>query len=161
MGWWHMRLVVLVLLAAFTPFLPALSTEPAPVSSTKRVEIDKTAQLLTAFEGERVVIQTRISSGKWDRSTPVGDFEVLGKERMHYSSRYNNAPMPYSVRINGHVFIHGYKDVPDFPASHGCIRVPLGMESPARQFFEWVDVGTPVRVFGKWEKPEKKKPAAN
>ncbi len=156
-----MRLVVIILLATLALLFRASSAEPASAASNKRVEIDKTSQLLTAFEGDRIVLQSRISTGKWDRSTPIGDFAVLGKERMHYSTRYNNAPMPYSLRINGHIFIHGYKDVPAYPASHGCIRVPLGKENPASQLFEWAEVGTPVRVFGKWEKPDKKKSTAD
>ncbi len=152
-----MRLVVFSIIAAFATCRWASSAEPTQAPAVKRVEIDKAVQTLTAYEGDRIVIQSKISTGKWDRSTPVGAFQVISKERMHFSQRYNNAPMPYSVRINGHIFIHGYKDVPDYPASHGCIRMPLGKENPARQFFEWAEIGTPVHVFGKWEKPAVRK----
>jgi lipoprotein-anchoring transpeptidase ErfK/SrfK len=50
------------------------------------------------------------------------------------------------VQIRGHVFIHGFRSVPDFPASHGCIRLPLDRGNPARFFYEWIDRGTPVKV---------------
>ena len=59
--------------------------------------------------------------------------------------------MPYSVQVNGNVFVHGFSSVPRFPASHGCIRVPLDNGNPAKQFFEWVEPGTPIEITGHWE----------
>lgn len=112
----------------------------------KRVEISLAAQRLRAWQGGRLVLESRISSGR-KGSTPAGSFTAGPyKARMHYSSRYQNAPMPWSVQIHGHVFIHGFTSVPDYPASHGCIRLPLNEGNPARFFYEWVDNGTPVRV---------------
>jgi lipoprotein-anchoring transpeptidase ErfK/SrfK len=60
--------------------------------------------------------------------------------------------MPYSVRFHGNYYLHGFSVVPDYPASHGCIRLPLreGDFNPARQFYEWVRIGTPIRVAGQW-----------
>lgn len=117
----------------------------------KRVVIDKSTQTLEAFQGERLVMSTPVSTGKWSPSTPVGEFTAGPiKRRMHYSSLYNGAPMPYSVQVKGDVFIHGYKDVPPYPASHGCVRMPLTGGNAARWFFEWVDVGTPIEIGGEW-----------
>jgi lipoprotein-anchoring transpeptidase ErfK/SrfK len=65
---------------------------------------------------------------------------------MHRSSRYHNAPMPWSVQVRGHVFIHGFTSVPRYPASHGCIRLPLDEGNPAKFFYEWIEPGTPVKV---------------
>lgn len=112
----------------------------------KRVEVDLELQQLDAWQGERLVLHSRVSSGR-HHSTPTGDF-IAGpyKSRMHYSHLFAWAPMPWSVQIHGHVFIHGFSSVPDFPASHGCIRLPLDEGNPARLFFEWIDIGTPVRV---------------
>lgn len=116
------------------------------VVSEQRVEIDLAKQRLQAWQGGRLVLQTRISSGRNGR-TPVGEFRA-GPYRAvkHYSSRYHNAPMPWSVQVNGHVFIHGFTSVPDYPASHGCIRLPLNEGNPAKFFYEWVQNGTPVRI---------------
>ena len=129
----------------------------------KRVEINLAVQQLRAWQGDRLVLQSRISSGRYG-STPSGNFEAGPyKARMHRSSKYHNAPMPWSVQINGPVFIHGFTSVPDYPASHGCIRVPLSGSNPARFFYEWVDRGTPVRVLPvpakKKESLTKNKPA--
>jgi hypothetical protein len=114
--------------------------------SAQRVEVSLAAQTLECWQGGRLVLKTRISSGRRG-STPKGDFRA-GPYRavMHRSSRYQNAPMPWSVQINGHVFIHGFTSVPAYPASHGCIRLPLDEGNPAKFFFEWVLNGTPVRV---------------
>lgn len=112
----------------------------------KHVEVSLREQKLRAWEGSRLVLETRISSGKHG-STPAGEFRAGPfRARMHYSTRYHHAPMPWSVQIHGHIFIHGFTQVPSFPASHGCIRLPLDGRNPAKFFYEWVDDGCPVRV---------------
>jgi len=123
--------------------------------ATKRVVIDKTQQMLSAYEGDRLVFQSRVSTGRWSRSTPNGRFRVGVKFRMHYSSLYDNAPMPYSVQVAGNIFIHGFGVVPAWPASHGCIRLPLDGGNPAKWFFEWVEPGTPITIVGHWQGPPK------
>ena len=40
--------------------------------------------------------------------------------------------------------IHGYADVPNYPASHGCLRVPI---PNARQIYNWIDIGDPIFVY--------------
>ncbi|MGB0154944.1 MAG: L,D-transpeptidase [Verrucomicrobiales bacterium] len=112
----------------------------------KRVEINLTDQKLRAYEGKRLVMQTKISSGK-NRGTPTGNFRAGPyKNEMHYSSLYENAPMPWSTQVSGHIFIHGYSIVPSYPASHGCIRVPISGRNPAKRLYKWLDVGTPIRI---------------
>jgi len=112
----------------------------------QRVVVSLKRQLLQGWQGERLVLQTHISSGRNDR-TPAGEFHAGPfRTAMHYSSLFQNAPMPWSVQINGNIFIHGFTSVPDYPASHGCIRVPLTNGNPAKFFYEWVLSGTPVSV---------------
>jgi lipoprotein-anchoring transpeptidase ErfK/SrfK len=115
----------------------------AQPTGPKRVVVDKSQQELRAYEGNQLVFQSRISSGKRGRETPSGHFRVQSKSLMHRSRLYNNAPMPYSVQFAGNYFIHGFKSVPHHPASHGCIRLPIGQ---AQQFYQWADRGTPVQV---------------
>lgn len=119
----------------------------------KRIEVDKAAQELTAFQGDVVVLKTNVSTGAPGHNTPVGEFKTGYKERMHYSRKYNNAEMPYAVQVNGDVFFHGYPSVPPYPASHGCIRIPLGRNSPAKYLFGWVEKDIDVKIFGTyvWE----------
>ncbi|MGV3723070.1 MAG: L,D-transpeptidase family protein [Actinomycetota bacterium] len=113
----------------------------------ERVVINRTLQQLSAWQGERLVLQTRVSTGRRGHSTPTGEFTAGPyKARMHHSSLYDDAPMPWSVQVIGNVFIHGFTSVPDYPASHGCIRMPMTGANPARWFYQWIDRGTPVVI---------------
>lgn len=119
----------------------------------KRVKIDKSKQELHAIQGSRTIMRTQVSTGRRGKRTPNGNFKAGPyKARMHISSLYNDSPMPFSVQITGDIFVHGYRSVPSVPASHGCIRLSLEPKgpSPARFFYEWVEVGTPVVIGGKW-----------
>lgn len=143
-------LLAISLLALILPGCAQLQNQPATVGGEKKVIIDKTTQTLRAYEGENVIIESRVSTGKMGRRTPSGTFKAGYKERMHYSRLYDNAPMPWSVQVNGNYFIHGYSSVPDRPASHGCIRMPLTGDNPAKRFYEWVETGTPIEITGEW-----------
>lgn len=114
--------------------------------AAQRVVVSLPQQQLEGWQGNTLVLKTNISSGK-NGGTPAGEFKAGPyRAKMHRSSLYNNAPMPWSVQINGHIFVHGYTSVPNYPASHGCIRMPLTGNNPARFFYEWVQTGTPVSV---------------
>jgi hypothetical protein len=127
------------------------------VPGEKRVEVDIATQTLKAYQGEMVVLETPVSTGSMGHRTPTGTFKTSTyKNRMHYSSLYNNAPMPWSVQFNGNIFFHGYTSIPAYPASHGCVRVPLTEGNPARWLYHWVDKGTPVTVSGEW-KPRRRR----
>src|SRR4249919_3554217 len=67
---------------------------------------------------------TTVSTGKEGHETPTGVFTVLQKQIEHYSSKYDNAPMPYMQRLTwGGVALHA-GSLPGYPASHGCVRMP-------------------------------------
>lgn len=67
-----------------------------------------------------------VSTGKTGHATPTGVFTILQKQVEHHSSKYNNAPMPYMQRLTwGGVALHA-GNLPGYPASHGCIRLPAG-----------------------------------
>src|SRR5882762_8857047 len=136
------------------------------------VEIDLEEQTAYLLENGRPVLASPISSGRYGHLTRTGSFKILEKERTHYSSMYGKivdargntivadadadmrvppggkfipAPMHYFMRFNGADGMHaGY--LPGYPASHGCVRMP---EQYAIAFFNAVQVGTPVTVFGR------------
>lgn len=65
-----------------------------------------------------------VSTGRPGYRTPTGTFTVLQRHVEHYSSTYDNAPMPYMQRLTWRgVALHG-GNLPGYPASHGCIRLP-------------------------------------
>jgi hypothetical protein len=71
-----------------------------------------------------LIRSTPISSGKPGYRTPTGTFNVLEKQRVHHSNKYDNAPMPYMQRLTWYgVALHA-GHVPGYPASHGCVRMP-------------------------------------
>lgn len=65
-----------------------------------------------------------VSTGRPGHATPTGVFTVLQKQVEHYSSLYDSAPMPYMQRLTWQgVALHA-GNLPGYPASHGCIRLP-------------------------------------
>lgn len=81
-------------------------------------------QTLSAYRNGVRVAYSSISSGREGRSTPAGVFSILEKETTHFSNKYNHAPMPFMQRLTWEgVALHG-GELPGYPASHGCIRLP-------------------------------------
>lgn len=69
---------------------------------------------------------TTVSTGRPGRDTPTGIFTILQKQVVHHSSKYDSAPMPYMERLTWYgVALHA-GHLPGYPASHGCIRMPVG-----------------------------------
>ncbi len=81
-------------------------------------------QKLQAWRGNAMIAETKISSGKPGHSTPTGVFSVLHKTKFHRSNLYSNAPMPWMQRLTWTGVALHQGVVPDYPASHGCIRLP-------------------------------------
>lgn len=81
-------------------------------------------QMVQVFRNGIAIGFSSSSSGKPGYGTPSGLFSILEKRRFHRSSTYNNAPMPWMVRLtwSGVAFHAG--PLPGYPASHGCIRLP-------------------------------------
>ena len=65
-----------------------------------------------------------ISSGKPGHLTPTGVFTVLQKQVHHRSNLYDSAPMPYMQRLTWTGVAMHAGNLPGFPASHGCVRMP-------------------------------------
>ncbi|WP_051753242.1 L,D-transpeptidase family protein [Streptosporangium amethystogenes] len=118
---------------------------------SERAEIDLQRQLLTVWQEGKPVLVTHISTGA-RRSycekghcgfadTPVGDYRV-GARVPGWSTGILGS-MFYSVYFNGGIAIHGSTLVPRFPASHGCVRVPLHNAVP---LYRLLQPGDPVYV---------------
>lgn len=147
--------------------LPYLDVQTTPVSGgvweavkgdkkskiavgSPRVEINLNQQQLVAWQGPHLVMTTNVSTGRRGYTTPTGNFKAIAKTRYRVSRKYNNSPMPFSVQLFAGYFIHGASSVPSRPASHGCVRMPLGRRNAAKEFFDWVTVGTPVAITREW-----------
>jgi hypothetical protein len=87
--------------------------------------VNLAAQRAVLFRNGVPVAATTISSGAKGHETPTGVFTILQKRQEHYSSTYNNAPMPNMQRLTWKgIALHAGK-LPGYPASHGCIRLPM------------------------------------
>ncbi|MDX2259792.1 MAG: L,D-transpeptidase [Hyphomicrobiaceae bacterium] len=106
--------------AAETPPKPAPRPEP-----TLRVAIDLSRQQMTVSENGVVRHVWSISSGRAGYRTPTGTYRGQWMSRMHYSRKYDNAPMPHSVFFHNGFAIHATyaTGMLGRPASHGCIRL--------------------------------------
>ncbi|MCC6781028.1 MAG: L,D-transpeptidase [Hyphomicrobiales bacterium] len=105
------------------------------------VSIDK--QQLTLYADGRPVAHSRVSTGQSGHATPTGVFSVIQKDRWHRSNLYANAPMYYMQRITWSGVAMHQGIVPNYPASHGCIRLP---EAFARQMWGTTRIGARVIV---------------
>jgi lipoprotein-anchoring transpeptidase ErfK/SrfK len=111
----------------------------------KSAIVDKTRQQIRMYQGGSLVLTSRISTGKFSRSTPDGVFRVGNtKDAYKSSDKYDDAPMPWAVHVTGNIFIHG-GEVANHPASHGCVRLPV---DAAQWFYNWVEPGTVVTIRG-------------
>lgn len=82
-------------------------------------------QLLHVYRNGIRIAASTCSTGKPGHSTPTGVFTILQKDKHHKSSTYNNAPMPNMNRLTwSGVALHA-GNLPGYPASHGCVRLPL------------------------------------
>jgi hypothetical protein len=100
-------------------------------------------QTVTVYDDGKVIAKSPISSGTSSNPTPTGIFSILEKNRYHYSNLYGGAPMPFMQRVtNSGVAMHA-GDLPGYPASHGCIRLPYNF---ARSLFGITDVGARVII---------------
>ena len=120
------------------------------------VYVDLGRQRATVYRnGVRIGVST-ISSGKDGYETPTGVFTILEKDEDHRSRTYDNAPMPFQQRLTWKgVALHA-GNLPGFPASHGCVRLPMEF---AKKLFGVTPMGGTVVIAGGHEDPVKR-PAA-
>jgi lipoprotein-anchoring transpeptidase ErfK/SrfK len=161
---WGRRIVLLL--------FALLGAATARAQSAYSVEIDLEQQTAYLIRGRRIVLASEISTGRSGHLTETGSFKIIEKERNHFSSLYGKivdrngrtvvadadadmavqrggkfvpAPMRYFMRFHEATGMHaGY--LPGYPASHGCVRMP---EQNAIVFFNAIEIGTPVHVFGR------------
>jgi peptidoglycan hydrolase-like protein with peptidoglycan-binding domain len=91
---------------------------PAARFPGDHVEIDKTRQVLFVVRGGRVTLIVPTSTGATG-NTPIGEWHVYRK-----IAGYDWVLYYPSYFLRGFA-VHGYPDVPAYPASHGCARIPL------------------------------------
>jgi L,D-transpeptidase catalytic domain len=105
----------------------------------KHAEGNLGLQLLALTYGSQVYRIYPISSGKPSTPTILGHFRVYSKV-----PGYLPDGMYFSNFFYGGFAIHGYDPAPDYPASHGCMRLPI---TDALSVYDWLDYGDAVDVY--------------
>ena len=105
------------------------------------VSIDR--QKVTVYDSNGVFAESPVSSGMKGHSTPMGVFSIIQKHKFHHSNIYSGAPMPYMQRITWSGVAMHAGVLPGYPASHGCIRMPMAF---AVKMWNWTKMGARVIV---------------
>ena len=82
-------------------------------------------QLVHVYRNGIRVAASTCSTGKPGHRTPTGVFQILQKDKHHRSSTYSNAPMPNMNRLTWSGIALHAGNLPGYPASHGCVRLPM------------------------------------
>ena len=100
-------------------------------------------QKLRVYDANGLFAETPVSTGMRGHSTPMGVFSVIQKSKYHRSNIYSGAPMPYMQRITWSGIALHAGALPGYPASHGCIRMPMTF---AVKMWGWTRMGARVIV---------------
>ena len=152
----HQKLSVLERAARLSPGQFVWEPKAASTGPVLLV-IDLTRQRTLLYRDGVPIAASTISTGSKGRETPTGVFTILQKEVVHRSGTYDDAPMPYMQRLTSKgVAMHG-GNLPGYPASHGCIRLPKAF---AKLLYGVTELGTPVVITDEVELAEQARKAA-
>jgi lipoprotein-anchoring transpeptidase ErfK/SrfK len=105
------------------------------------ISIEK--QSLKIYDANGFFAATPISTGMKGHPTPMGVFSIIQKHKLHHSNIYSGAPMPFMQRITWSGVAMHAGVLPGYPASHGCIRMPMAF---AVKMWNWTKMGARVVV---------------
>ena len=108
-----------------------------------RVVISISDQTAYLYRGDTLVAVSSVSTGRDGHPTPIGIFPVLAKKAMHKSKKYDDAPMPFMQRLDDFGIAMHAGNLPGYPASHGCVRLPAAF---AKKLFAITRTGTEVVI---------------
>jgi lipoprotein-anchoring transpeptidase ErfK/SrfK len=119
------------------------ATAPAPGDT--RIVVDLLTQMAYVYRGDKLLGASSMSSAKTGHITPFGYWTILEKRPFYRSKKYDNAPMPFMQRIDEYgIAFHGGVN-PGYPASHGCMRLPMKF---AEKLYAVTKLGTKVVIEG-------------
>jgi lipoprotein-anchoring transpeptidase ErfK/SrfK len=114
-----------LVLSYIVPVLAGLLLFSQVALASLVANIDLSRQRMTITVDGSHYASWPISTGARGHNTPTGSYRPYLLRRMHYSSKYENSPMPHSVFFSGGFAIHGTQYVKRLGrrASHGCVRL--------------------------------------
>ncbi len=105
------------------------------------ISIDR--QTMKVYDANGFFAESPISTGTKGHPTPTGVFSVIQKRKLHHSNIYSGAPMPFMQRITWSGIAMHAGALPGYPASHGCIRMPMAF---AARMWNWTKMGARVVI---------------
>src|SRR6201995_604253 len=105
------------------------------------VSINK--QNVKVYDSNGFFAEAPVSTGMKGHATPMGAFSIIQKQKMHHSNIYSGAPMPFMERITWSGVAMHAGVLPGYPASHGCIRMPMAF---AVKMYGWTKMGARVVI---------------
>lgn len=117
---------------------PELSTQGSAL-----LVVNLASQRAVLFRNGVPIAASTVSTGKEGHETPTGVFTILQKRKEHYSNLYNNAPMPNMQRLTWDGIALHAGNLPGYPASHGCIRLPMDF---SKLLFDVTSLGMTVVI---------------
>lgn len=116
-----------------------------PATGDTRIVADLLTQMVYVYRGDKLLGASSMSSAKTGHITPFGYWTILEKRPFYRSKKYDNAPMPFMQRIDEYgIAFHGGVN-PGYPASHGCMRLPMKF---AEKLYGVTKIGTKVVIEG-------------
>ena len=123
----------------------AKASPPKPKGGgpSRRIEVHREKGVALLIAHDKVKRAIHVSTGAPGTSTPSGTYEVFRKELNSWSVPFQTW-LPYASYFNNGIAFHEYPDVPAYPASHGCVRVPAP-EAPVVYAFATMGITVIVR----------------
>ena len=116
--------------------------KPQKSGPAKRIEVYRSKGVTLLIRDGKTRRAVHTSSGAPSTPTPAGSYSVFRKEKNSWSVPFQQW-LPYASYFNAGIAFHEYAQVPTYPASHGCVRVP----SPeAKYVYRFASIGTAVIV---------------
>lgn len=125
------------------PKLPDAPKDTAKPRGPIVIAISIEKQQLKLYDQNGLFAESPVSTGMRGHSTPMGVFSVIQKNKYHRSNIYSGAPMPYMQRVTWSGIAMHAGALPGYPASHGCIRMPMNF---AMRMWGWTRMGARVIV---------------
>lgn len=117
------------------------------------INVNLTEQMAYVYKNNVLIMEGKTSTGREGFYTPTGQFTVLEKDREHTSNEYpkpnGGGEMDFMLRLTySGIAIHS-GDIPDYPDSHGCIRLQFDF---AEELFDFAKLGMVVNIYGETPK---------
>ena len=117
-------------------------------ASETMVIVDVSKQRAYILAGGKIVVDTPVSTARSGKHTPRGEFNITQRVKTGKTSTIYGCELPYWMRLDQSAIGMHIGDLPGYPASAGCIRLPSNV---APIMFELTKSGTTVKVVDSWQ----------